>query len=151
MPYGWIFAYIIGNICMSAVAMSLRWANSGPWASCFFFLLRQSALCRNGHRIQNQLLKQAPPAFYEKFPVWKLCHFGRLFRKRSRQKDHCIALPQSATWKRFSYAWFQNDFTDLFLLCPYTKIAKMVLLWWIEWLPELKIERTFKGHLLQGQ
>ena len=39
MPYGWIFAYIIGNICMSAVAMSLRWVNRGPWASCFFTFL----------------------------------------------------------------------------------------------------------------
>ena len=37
MPYGWIFAYIIGNICMSAAAMSLRWANRGQWASCSFW------------------------------------------------------------------------------------------------------------------
>ena len=32
---------MLHNICMSAVAMSLRWANCGPWASClsisFFF------------------------------------------------------------------------------------------------------------------
>ena len=27
---------MLHNICMSAVAMSLRWANRGPWASCFF-------------------------------------------------------------------------------------------------------------------
>ena len=27
---------MLHNICMSAVAMSLRWANCGPWASCFF-------------------------------------------------------------------------------------------------------------------
>ena len=26
---------MLHNICMSAVAMSLRWANRGPWASCF--------------------------------------------------------------------------------------------------------------------
>ena len=26
---------MLHNICMSAVAMSLRWANGGPWASCF--------------------------------------------------------------------------------------------------------------------
>ena len=39
MPYGWIFTYIIGNICMSAVAMSLRWVNRCPWASCFFFFV----------------------------------------------------------------------------------------------------------------
>ena len=26
---------MLHNICMSAVAMSLRWANCGPWASCF--------------------------------------------------------------------------------------------------------------------
>ena len=25
---------MLHNICMSAVAMSLRWANRGPWASC---------------------------------------------------------------------------------------------------------------------
>ena len=29
---------MLHNICMSAVAMSIRWANRGPWASCFFFL-----------------------------------------------------------------------------------------------------------------
>ena len=45
----------------------------------------------SAHRIQNQLLKQAPLAFYEKFPVWKSCHFGRHFRKRSHQMDRCIA------------------------------------------------------------
>ena len=28
---------MLHNICMSAVAMSLRWAKRGPWASCFFF------------------------------------------------------------------------------------------------------------------
>ena len=32
---------MLHNICMSAVAMSLRWANRGPWASCClcFFLV----------------------------------------------------------------------------------------------------------------
>ena len=29
---------MLHNICMSAVAMSLRWANRGPWASCYFML-----------------------------------------------------------------------------------------------------------------
>ena len=28
---------MLHNICMSAVAMSLRWANRGPWASCNLF------------------------------------------------------------------------------------------------------------------
>ena len=28
---------MLHNICMSAVAMSLRWANHGPWASCSHF------------------------------------------------------------------------------------------------------------------
>ena len=32
-------------------------------------ILGQSALCINDHRTQNQLLKQALLAFYEKFPV----------------------------------------------------------------------------------
>ena len=29
---------MLHNICMSAVAMSLRWANRGPWASCYFIV-----------------------------------------------------------------------------------------------------------------
>ena len=28
---------MLHNICISAVAMSLRWATRGPWASCLFF------------------------------------------------------------------------------------------------------------------
>ena len=28
---------MLHNICLSAVAMSLRWANRGPWASCYIF------------------------------------------------------------------------------------------------------------------
>ena len=35
---------MLHNICMSAVAMSLRWANRGPWASCFW--LTQAILMR---------------------------------------------------------------------------------------------------------
>ena len=38
-------------------------------------------------------------------------------------------------------AWFQNDFTEMFLLYPFTKIAKIVLLYWMKWPPELKIEK----------
>ena len=30
---------MLHNICMSAVAMSLRWANCGPWASCFIYFI----------------------------------------------------------------------------------------------------------------
>ena len=45
-------------------------------------------------------------------------------------------------------AWFQNICTEVFelqfLQWPYTKIAKMVLLGWIEWQPELKLEKPLK-------
>ena len=67
-------------------------------------VLGWSALCINDHRTQNQSPKQASLAFYKKFPVWKSCHFGRYFKKRSRQTDRCIArtniyraLPESAS------------------------------------------------------
>ena len=30
---------MLHNICISAVAMSLRWARHGPWASCFLLIL----------------------------------------------------------------------------------------------------------------
>ena len=29
---------MLHNICMFAVAMSLRWANRGPWASCSYYI-----------------------------------------------------------------------------------------------------------------
>ena len=54
----------------------------------YFIVLRWRALCRNDHRTQHQSLKQV---FYEKFLVWKSCHFGRHFKKRSKQTDSCIA------------------------------------------------------------
>ena len=47
-------------------------------------------------------------------------------------------------------ARFQYDFTEMFLLSPFTKIVKMVLLCWTKWSLELKIEKTFKWHL-RGQ
>ena len=31
---------MLHNICVSAVAVSLRWATRGPWASCFLSLLQ---------------------------------------------------------------------------------------------------------------
>ena len=40
---------------------------------------------------------------------------------------------------------FQNNFTEMFLLYPLTKIAKMVPFDLTKWPPELKIE---KGHRL---
>ena len=40
---------------------------------------------------------------------------------------------------------FQNNFTEMFFLCPLTKIAKMVPFGLTKWPPELKIE---KGHRL---
>ena len=36
---------MLHNICMSAVALSLRWANHGQWASCFSFLFRYKNIC----------------------------------------------------------------------------------------------------------
>ena len=46
---------------------------------------------------------------------------------------------------------FQNNFTEMFLGWSSTKIAKMVLIHWTKWLPELNIEKTFNRHLLLDQ
>ena len=40
---------MLHNICMSAVAMSLRWANHGPWASCFYLPIKDSIFIKNRH------------------------------------------------------------------------------------------------------
>ena len=45
-------------------------------------------------------------------------------------------------------ARFQNNFPSMFLLCLFAKIAKMVLLCWTKWLPELKIEKKNKKKKL---
>ena len=46
-------------------------------------------------------------------------------------------------------ARFKNNFTSIFLLCPFAKIAKMVLLCRRKWLSELKIEKkkTWKDRI----
>ena len=36
---------MLHNICISAVAMSLRWATRGPWASCLIFCIILSRYC----------------------------------------------------------------------------------------------------------
>ena len=46
---------------------------------------------------------------------------------------------------------FQNNFTEMFLGWPSTKITKMVPLRWTKWPSKLKIEKPFKRHLLPGQ
>ena len=47
-------------------------------------------------------------------------------------------------------AGFQNNFTSVFLFCPFAKNAKMVLLCWTKWLSELKIgEKTLKDRMNQ--
>ena len=30
---------MLHNICISAVAISLRWARHGPWASCYYYII----------------------------------------------------------------------------------------------------------------
>ena len=41
---------------------------------------------------------------------------------------------------------FQNNFTEIFLLCLLTKIAKMVPFGLTKWPPELKIEKGIDCH-----
>ena len=38
-------------------------------------------------------------------------------------------------------SWFQSNFSEVFLLWPFTKIAKIIPLGWTKWPPELKIEK----------
>ena len=47
--------------------------------------------------------------------------------------------------------WFQHNLVEMFFGWPSTKSAKMVPLRWTKWPSELKIEKTFKRHLLFGQ
>ena len=45
---------MLHNICMSAVGMSLRWANRGPWASCLFLVFIRSSL-QNGFQCTHKI------------------------------------------------------------------------------------------------
>ena len=60
---------LLHSICMSAMAMSLRWANCGPWASCFSWqdyapFLSYGPLKKYGcnlvSKISQKLLKREP-------------------------------------------------------------------------------------------
>ena len=53
-------------------------------------------------------------------------------RKKKSFKGHLLKL----------MAQFQNNFAEMFLLWPCTKLAKMVPLHWTRWPPELKIENN---------
>ena len=44
-------------------------------------------------------------------------------------------------------AGFQNNFTEMFLSSPFTKIAKMIPLHKTKWPPELKIEKNILNDI----
>ena len=48
-------------------------------------------------------------------------------------------------------ARFQNNFTEMFLSCSFTKIAKMVMLRKTKWPQKLKIEKKYFKRYLLGQ
>ena len=103
MPYGWIFAYIIGNICMSAVAMSLRWANRGPWASCLV-LTPLLLLC-----ISSMPLKQNRNYCWKLFKALMLL-IQSLYRKNKwkshflyKKKARGIFFEYTNTWRYFFF------------------------------------------------
>ena len=62
---------MLHNICMSAVAMSLRWANCGPWASC--------TLCAVNPRYNNSICSQ------------RRCHYNEFaFVENTLWADLCV-------------------------------------------------------------
>ena len=55
---------MLHNICMSAVAMSLRWANRGPWASCFSVLSYFQIILFLNFVICHQKMKKISPQYF---------------------------------------------------------------------------------------
>ena len=47
---------MLHNICISALAVLLRWATRGPWASCLFLLTTASALFSRNNAIVHNVL-----------------------------------------------------------------------------------------------
>ena len=62
-------------------------------------------------------------------------------RKKKKKKKKKKTTFKHLLLGQFQNDWFQNDFTEMFLLCPFIKIAKIVLLCWTKWSSELKIEK----------
>ena len=88
MPYGWIFVYIIGNICLSAVAVTQV---SEPWpVGLLLFLFNfTTAIELRGNRemwfhvnmaqlpLWTQILSEKSFAFFKSFyPHWALGHLS---------------------------------------------------------------------------
>ena len=78
---------------------------------------------------------------------------GELLRSASVRRPSCVVNSFFKWHILFNHlSQFQNTFTQMFLLWPFTKIAQMVLFHWTRWPPELKVEKKiFKRHLLLGQ
>ena len=80
---------MLHNICMSAVAMSLRWANCGLWASCYHSpTISNHAFVRNSG---NGLIRVCTVCLnYRKLKVkWNLNLFRTIFLANSwRQSTH---------------------------------------------------------------
>ena len=76
------------------------------------------------------------------------CNGSAPLNKMAARANNRNLQATSCPWQM---ARFQNICTEVFLKWPTTKIAKMVLLYWTKWRPELKVEKTFKRHLHHGQ
>ena len=61
---------MLHNICISAVAMSLRWAPSGPWASCYLMCRRK----QNKHTKNTKRIKHLPPIDELPIHIWYSCN-----------------------------------------------------------------------------
>ena len=62
---------------------------------------------------------------------------------RSTEQNGCQSKKRK-TFKQHLLASFQNNFTEMFLRWPSTKIMKMVLLHWTKWPPKLKLKEKKK-------
>ena len=122
--------------------------------------------CINGSAPQNTRVARTPD---KKSFKWHLLNHRSKFKIISRNCSSWCLLPKLHKWfcspnkgtaraldKKCLLMTFpceplvqiQNNFTELFLIMPLTKIAQMVLLHWTKGLPELQITNIFKRHIL---
>ena len=81
---------MLHNICISAVAMSLRWVTRGPWASCFFAIVKRTRKNKINHRT---------PIFVFTYYFGHLSYYLCIF---------LLCCRSIYTWYRLKYTKFRN-------------------------------------------
>ena len=96
---------MLHNICMSAVAMSLRWANRGTWASCFIHLFHRQNHTSQGTVIiiKNTRRPLHKPLLGSHIHFLRTCLPASILRKSTSGRHRPVSYPDGPMTARYRF------------------------------------------------